>query len=46
MAAKLLFFCGIYKYLQSENAIDFRLFAIKMCNLLLLFEIKVVILQP
>jgi hypothetical protein len=33
-------------YLQQENATDFRFFIVKMCDLLLWFENKVVILQP
>ena len=31
-AAKLLLFCDIYNRLQQENATNFRLFAIKMCD--------------
>ena len=46
MAAKILLFCGIFKSLPQENTIDFQLFVIKMCDLLLLFERKVVNLQP
>jgi hypothetical protein len=45
MTAKVLLFLDKRNCLYQENATNFRLFAIKMCDFVLLFERNVVFLQ-
>jgi hypothetical protein len=45
MTAKVLPFLDKYNCLYQENATNFRLFAIKMCDFVLIFERNVVFLQ-